>query len=135
MGYDLVGRKLVTKKNSEKNVFVISSEQGTFQNSDGYLASNNVPTDTLLWRKQCYMAIFMGIYTTGGTRGRVETTPACLAKMILNRGMVIIFFFQKKIISIAKCCLQGRDMGLYDQYIQQNLSKIPKSGMTFWIDL
>ena len=133
MGYDLVGRRPAAQKNSENNVFVISSDQGTFQNSEGYLSSTNAPTDTLRFGVNNATWRFLWGYVQLASQ-QVGGDNACLLTQDdfeQGYGYHGHFLSREKSISIAKCCHQGRDMGLYDQYVQQELGQDPKDWYDF----
>ena len=133
MGYDLVGRRPVAQKKSENNVIVISSEQGTFENSDSYLASKNASTETMRFGANNATWRFLWGYVQLAA-DKVSGDNACLLTQDdfeQGYGYHGHFLSKEKSISIAKCCRQGRELGLYDQYVQEELGQDPKDWYEF----
>lgn len=133
MGYDLVGRRRTAQKKSAKNVFVISSDRGSFENSDDYLASTNTPTDTLRFGVNNATWRFLWGFVQHAAE-QVQGEHACtLTQDDFEQGYGYHghFLSKEKSISIAACCRAAKSLGLYDQYVQQELNQDPKEWYDF----
>ena len=128
MGFDLIGRRRITSKSSKKGPIVISSEHGTFENTEAYIESMTPHTETIRYGANNATWHFLWGYVKLVAQ-EVAGEDRCLATeedLRLGSSYHGHFFSKEKAISIAKCCLKGKEIGLYDNHVRTQLGKEPE---------